>query len=327
MLLGWEPFGSERVSFGSPGAVFSDEVRRYWTETRGVSLQLSAKVVQTLLALREGELEVRFIPGATKLHAKLYVGDDAATIGSSNFTHSGLSAQFEANARFERSDEPERYAECVQLAEHYWSVGESWTDQFEALLNDLLAFVPWREALARACADLLEGQWASRYLPGAGGATRLWPSQLSGIAEALWVLENVGSVLVADATGSGKTRMGAHLTRAVRDRLWSTGRVRSDLTVLVCPPASAAAVVDRGRGLRSDLARGLARKAEPLGWRRIRSGDTGGRRRPDPGHRRGAQLPDGLAAWSDGSAVERRSRSAVHRHADKPRRRRPACPG
>ena len=31
--------------------------------------------------------------------------------------------------------------------------------------------------------------------------------------------------------------MGAHLVRAVRDRLWSTGRVRRDLTVLVGPPA------------------------------------------------------------------------------------------
>src|SRR5207344_2971774 len=52
-----------------------------------------------------------------------------------------------------------------------------------------------------------------------------------------WVTKNVGSVLVADATGSGKTRMGAHLVRAVRDRMWSTGRARRDLTTLVCPPA------------------------------------------------------------------------------------------
>ena len=62
-------------------------------------------------------------------------------------------------------------------------------------------------------------------------------AEVVGIAQALWIAENVGSVLVADATGSGKTRMGAHLVRAVRDRLWSTGRVRRDLTVLVCPPA------------------------------------------------------------------------------------------
>ena len=102
----------------------------------------------------------------------------------------------------------------------------------------MLRFVTWQEALARACADLLDGQWAAGYLGATAGISRLWPSQVAGIAEALWVVENVGSVLIADATGSGKTRMGAHLTRAVRDRLWNTGRVRRDyLTVLVCPPA------------------------------------------------------------------------------------------
>lgn len=116
-------------------------------------------------------------------------------------------------------------------------MGEDWSGPFIDLLNEMLQFVPWQEALAKACAELLEGQWAQKYLPGSAARTHLWPSQVAGIAEALWVVENVGSVLVADATGSGKTRMGAHLTRAVRDRLWATGRVHSDLSVLVCPPA------------------------------------------------------------------------------------------
>lgn len=43
------------------------------------------------------------------------------------------------------------------------------------------------------------------------------------------MIDNVGSVLVADATGSGKTRMGSHPTRPVRDLLYQTGRVRQDL--------------------------------------------------------------------------------------------------
>lgn len=93
--------------------------------------------------------------------------------------------------------------------------------------------------MARACAELLEGDWARRYLERQLhlGDTSLWPSQQAGIAQALWVLENIGSVLIADATGSGKTRMGAHLLRALRDRIWSAGRTRSDLSMLVCPPS------------------------------------------------------------------------------------------
>ena len=237
ILLGTEPFATERVSFGSAEEAFNDDVRRYWVEDLGVSLRLSAKVVQTLEALDAGALQIRFIPGATRLHAKIYVTDDAVTLGSSNFTDTGLRRQFEANARFTRATEPERYDEARTVADNFWKVGTAWDEEFRRLLNDLLQFVPWQEALARACADLLEGQWASRYLAHDASSATLWPSQVTGIAEAMWVVENVGSVLVADATGSGKTRMGAHLARAVRDRLWSTGRVRGDLTVLVCPPA------------------------------------------------------------------------------------------
>ena len=39
-----------------------------------------------------------------RLHAKIYIGDDAATLGSSNFTNPGLRGQLEANARFVRSE-------------------------------------------------------------------------------------------------------------------------------------------------------------------------------------------------------------------------------
>jgi len=236
LLLGSEPFATTRLSFGSASATFTDEARRYWVEETGISLSLSAKVVQTIEAIKGERLEVRHIPGQTKLHAKIFVGERAATLGSSNFTHAGLVTQIEANTRFEKATAAADYASVSRIAENYWSQGEPWTSQLLLLLRDLLRFVPWQEALARACAELLEGDWAKAYLKEVLGAP-LWPSQLAGIAEALWVVENLGSALIADATGSGKTRMGAHLTRAVRDRLWSTGRVRSDLTVLVSPPS------------------------------------------------------------------------------------------
>ncbi|MDM7855810.1 SNF2-related protein [Cellulomonas alba] len=237
VLLGWEPFISQRVSFGSATASFDDEVRRYWIEQEGVSLRSSAKIVQTLNALEAGHLQVRFVPGHDRLHAKVYLADRAATLGSSNFTRNGLRTQLEANARFDRLDSDGRYEELRTIGENFWQIGQAWDEPFAALLRDLLKFVSWPEALARACADLLEGHWADRFLSAQPGGEPLWPSQRFGIAEALWVVENVGSVLVADATGSGKTRMGAHLTAAVRNRLWSTGRVRRDLTVVVCPKA------------------------------------------------------------------------------------------
>jgi superfamily II DNA or RNA helicase len=216
---------------------FTDEVRRYW-EGQGVSLRLSAKVLQAMGALERARLDCRFIHGSATLHAKIYVGAEAATLGSSNFTPSGLALQLEANARFEHSVEPTRYDGLVRIAENLWEQGQPWNNELLELLRSLLQSVSWQEALARACAVLLEGEWARRYLESAyqvGAA--LWPTQRAGIAQALWIIETVGSALVADATGSGKTRMGAHLVRAVRDRLWSTGRARRDLAVVVCPPA------------------------------------------------------------------------------------------
>jgi hypothetical protein len=237
VLLGWEPFASTRTSFGANAAdTFNEAVRRYWIEDRGVDLRLSAKVVHALEAIDSGALDVRVVPGHDRLHAKIYLAGNAGTLGSSNFTRPGLHTQLEANARFERDVEPDRFEGLQRVGENYWEIGTPWNTEFAELLNNLLQFVGWREALARASADLLEGQWAEGYLATLEGAETLWPSQRYGIAEALWVVENVGSVLVADATGSGKTRMGAHLTAAVRNRLWSTGRVRRDLTVVVCPP-------------------------------------------------------------------------------------------
>lgn len=238
LVFGAEPFTSAKHEFRSVRAEFTEIAREYWLEEQGISLRASAQVLQTIEALEQGLLGARFIHGSHRLHAKIFVGENAATVGSSNFTRFGLSGQYEANARFDATYEPKRYRELVAIAENYWAAGESWDDELRHLLHQLLRVVSWEEALARACANLLEGDWASRYLAEPSSVDRpLWPSQRSGIAEALWISETVGSVLVADATGSGKTLMGAHLVRAARDRLWRTGRARRDLTVLVGPPA------------------------------------------------------------------------------------------
>lgn len=236
-VLGAEPFPSAKRSFTEPRTAFSDEVQSYWLD-RGISLRLSAQVLIALDSVKAGRVDVRIVHGSSPLHAKVFVGSAAATTGSSNFTGYGLSSQVEVNARFERATDRQRYEELALVADNLWATGAGWNEKFTELLEQLLRVVTWQEALARACAELLEGDWAATHLQrvssdGAG----LWPSQLVGIAQAMWIIDNVGSVLVADATGAGKTRMGAHLVRAVQDRLWSTGRVRSGLTVLVCPPA------------------------------------------------------------------------------------------
>jgi superfamily II DNA or RNA helicase len=126
-----------------------------------------------------------------------------------------------------------------QLGERVWDAGVDYTAGLLELLRTLLQSVTWEEALGRACAEILEGSWASKYLGSPSvDAPPFWPSQQQGIAQALWILENVGGVLVADATGSGKTRMGAYLIAALMQRfVLGEGRARSDLRpLLICPP-------------------------------------------------------------------------------------------
>jgi superfamily II DNA or RNA helicase len=236
IVLGSEPFPTERTSFGSRTSAVTDEARTYWLE-QGISLLHSAKLIEMIKLIEAGRVQPRAVPGPTRLHAKLYIGEEAATVGSSNFTGAGLIRQLEANARFDRRTDGSRYHELVQIAANYWSVAEPCADQLIELLRTLLQVVTWQEALARACAELLEGEWASRYVAGDHAYDQLWPSQQVGIAQALWIAENVGSILVADATGPGKTRMGAHLVRALHDRLWRTGRVRQGISAVVSPPA------------------------------------------------------------------------------------------
>ncbi|WP_432507393.1 phospholipase D family protein [Kineococcus arenarius] len=103
LLLGSEPFAGQRRSLGSPQAQFAQEVSSYWLERHGISLHLSAKIIQAQQALQDGRLQVRFVAGSTALHAKIYAADDAVTLGSGNFTHNGLRAQIEANVRFQRA--------------------------------------------------------------------------------------------------------------------------------------------------------------------------------------------------------------------------------
>jgi len=235
VLVGVEPVLRKRRDHVGASTGLQQELREFWLG-RGISLLNSRELLATLDLLQADRLHVR-TSSSTRVHAKIYVGSEAVTLGSSNFTRPGLKTNLEANARFERATEESRYEEAMSLAENLWDEGEAFTEGFRDLLRQLLRKVTWQEALGRACAELIEGDWAPRHLLEAEERSRLWPSQEQGIAQALWVLENHGAVLVADATGSGKTRMGAHLLRAAQDRNWRMGRDRLRNPVLVCPPA------------------------------------------------------------------------------------------
>ena len=237
LLFGNEPFPSQRDRFTLRPGRLDAEIRDYWL-SRGISVARCADVLRARQFVEDGPVGVRIAGPKKAIHAKIYVGDDSASLGSSNFTDAGFSRQSEANVRFERS-EKRRFEDARTLAEGLWTAGIDYREGFIALLDELLRAVSWQEALARACATILEGEWAKQYVP-PDDIERLdpplWPHQLQGLSQALWILENVGSVLVSDATGSGKTRMGAWLIRGAYDRQYRFGHGRRSAPVIVVPP-------------------------------------------------------------------------------------------
>lgn len=239
LLFGSEPFPSRREEYRLTKNELPNEAVEYWLE-HGISLLRSAALVQFIKHLESGKVKARYMRSGSRLHAKIYCGDDAVTLGSSNFTQPGMISQLEANARFQKiGTESKRYAELYQIAENYWSLGKDYTEELITLLQRLIKAVSWQEALARASAELLEGDWAEQYLHEdyLGDAGKLWPSQKQGIAQALYVLSNEGSVLIADATGAGKTRMGIYLIGAIRDQILRDGRLRQGNSLMICPPS------------------------------------------------------------------------------------------
>ena len=141
VLLGAEPYPTVRRNFSSSTGVFSEEVQRYWLEERGISLNQSARIVQVLEAIDAGRLVARFLHGTSRLHAKIYVGSGAATLGSSNFTAAGLSDQVEVNARFDAEQDRRRYEELVAISANLWSAATDWTAELAPLSERVTACI------------------------------------------------------------------------------------------------------------------------------------------------------------------------------------------
>jgi hypothetical protein len=242
IVFGSEPHEGRQRRYRVGRRRLPREMREYWLE-RGFSVLLATPVLAAIDALKNGRVQARYLarPG-WRLHAKLYVGDQAATLGSSNFTDSGLRGQFEANARFEAGGgaaEARRYRETAGLAGQIWDLGVDYNDELAGLLEQLLDVVGWQDALARAATELLAGEWADRFLAGRYLAddADLWPSQKLGIAHALYILKERGSVLFADATGSGKTRAGVHLIGAKMHDIIRSNRLRTGKALMIAPPS------------------------------------------------------------------------------------------
>ncbi|MFU8861631.1 MAG: SNF2-related protein [Cyclonatronaceae bacterium] len=232
IVLGNEPAVLFDKTRTRPHLRLPDEIEHYWLE-RGISVLLNGPVLRLISRIEQGEVDVYYKPN---LHAKLYIGDEHVFLGSSNFSLTGMEKQDEANIRLAKHNEG--FNEIREIANHYFTNATPWNDALIELLEKLLKNVSWQEALASAVALIREGKWVeqgmNRWL--ARNRSDLWPTQKQAIAQALYLIERQGSVLVADPTGSGKTRLGAHILEALINRLYSRQVQHRSQYQIISPP-------------------------------------------------------------------------------------------
>lgn len=235
VVLGNEPIIREELikkRLTKKKNTFSHHIADYWLE-KGISIKLNGPLLSLIQAIEEKKISFKI---HSELHGKVYIGDQHLVVGSSNYSHSGMKYQAEVNVRY--SEDKFEYEDLKGIAEYYLSKSRDYNDEFLSLLRKLLQLVEWDEALARAIAELLEGDWVEKYFKDLhpGEEFSLWPTQRQAIGQALYILDNEGSVLIAEPTGAGKTRVGAHLLAALLNRFWQQGRGNRSRYKIVAPP-------------------------------------------------------------------------------------------
>ncbi len=234
IVIGYEP--DERVSKRLPHYSLSTEIKNYWLK-QNISILHCGPILNIIEQIKSKKIEFRAID---KLHSKIYVGDNAAILGSSNFSISGIIKQRESNIRVVKnadSKELYQYNSIKQLANNYFDLAQDYNSDIIDLLSKLLKDADWQEALARAIAEILESKWINDYpiLYKAIVSNELWPSQKIGIARALKIIQDQGNLLIADPTGSGKTKFATALAYTTFHWLWENGLKDSSNALIISP--------------------------------------------------------------------------------------------
>ena len=232
IILGFEPEIRRRKYWGK--ADLDKEIKDYWLE-RGYSIFHGGRVIDMIERIKNGSIEFRILD---KLHAKIYIFNDSAILGSANFSINGLTRQKEANIRIEAFVNPSQYSDIKNIAENYYKLGDNYNEKMISLLQQLIKVTSWQEALARAIASLVEGTWFRDYpeLNAKLNSIKLWPSQRIALGQAINIIQNQGCLLIADPTGSGKTKLISTLQLVLFHWLWETGRKNKSYSLTICPP-------------------------------------------------------------------------------------------
>lgn len=231
IVLGFDPNFRGRKRYHVK--TLDKEIAEYWLQKK-LSILQGGSVINLIEKIKNNNVEIKFY---NKLHAKIYVSESTAMIGSSNFSNNGLKKQTEANLRVIKEEDEKSFTGIKTIADNYFIKASPYPHIID-LLENLIGKVDWKDALARAIAEILEGDWLSEYriLKDKLNNKKLWPTQYRGLSQALSILQENSNVLIADPTGAGKTKLCSTIILALEGWLYENGRREKANSLIVCPP-------------------------------------------------------------------------------------------
>jgi phosphatidylserine/phosphatidylglycerophosphate/cardiolipin synthase-like enzyme len=168
-----EKEGAIRLIFGTNtdttrdfgrGRPLAEEARRHYLGRSGLSLDHEGdlKAVRARDAIASGAITLRVYDrdrAATQLgravpmmHAKAYIGESLAVIGSANFSRAGLRHNLEIVEAIRPSEDS--FAARRAWAERTWECGTDWRAEALEILDGLLRLVSPEEAASRMLAEM-----------------------------------------------------------------------------------------------------------------------------------------------------------------------------
>ena len=171
----------------------------------------TAKLVDNLIEyLEQPTVQIRKNPKRFN-HAKCYIFDEAAAVGSSNFTGAGLSTNIELNAILYQ---PSAQQKVQEWFERRWQEAEDAKTELIDLLESSKFGLPlepykmYMKFLYEYYKPRLEELERER-----GRVVELTTFQEDAVNTAMRIMRKYNGVLVADSTGLGKTHIGLELLR------------------------------------------------------------------------------------------------------------------
>jgi len=212
----------------------------YWKNRRfSISSIKAIKNLQDILYDEDSsdqldEIQVRIDKTNKTQHSKIYLTDEFAMIGSSNFSKSGFMYQKETNVLIEKTDP--KFQEIKDVSEFYWEQGTDFKDELLNILERILSILNYLHVLKIIHDEYLMGKWFNG-VDLNKEVTELWPHQKMTVAESLVALDNIGSVIIAEPTGSGKTKASTNVLRVLYNKYICQGyNSRATFITVIAPP-------------------------------------------------------------------------------------------